>query len=552
MYSSFWSSGKQIKNGKFTIENILGCGGFGVVYLAKENISGKLVALKTPNSLAQSHNNFSQFQENFVNEALCLSRCHHPHIVRVHPQLFQEEGLWCMVMDYIEGNNLGDYIHKHGQLTETEAIKIISKIGAALSFIHHQGILYRDVKPLNIMLRNNDLLSPILLDFGTAIEFDTDIHHDFVTAFTQGYAPIEQYQYDDYKDSNSLGTWTDVYGLAATLYFLLSSQTPPPSIYRPLTDSDPLISPNTYNPNISKQVNSAILAGMELKPENRPPTIKEWLKLIDIVDTIVELDSFEDFRDDNQKINNNTYHDDSKEDNYKSQLQFKEEQITFYKQELEIKRKEHITLIGCIEKMSQPQELSLSDISSLRTTLNKLDLYKAKLADTDKDNGIRILKQFISYIVNNKYINRYISQITSKHNLENEIIKVLNRNDDFSLPEDEEKEISYIYCYLKLSLDSYSKKIDTQYIIRDYLSLAGIKIDRGDNYQQIINKFNQRVVFTLLDNIKLHLENTIVNISENNYQQGITMNFHAPTYGVAGKVKGNQNIDTSKQIKKNL
>lgn len=107
---SQWTPGQPLKGGKYIVEELLGFGGFGVTYRAREYSSGQLIAIKTLNALQQNKPNFAAIQEKFVNEAMCLASCRHPHIVKVYPQLFQHDGLWCMVMEYIEGQDLASYL----------------------------------------------------------------------------------------------------------------------------------------------------------------------------------------------------------------------------------------------------------------------------------------------------------------------------------------------------------------------------------------------------------------------------------------------------------
>jgi serine/threonine protein kinase len=149
----FWTPNQSLKKGKFIVKKVLGSGGFGVTYSAIEQRTGKLVAIKTLNPVQQSQGDFAEKQEQFLNEALRLRGCNHPYIVKVH-ELIQEDGLWGMVMEYIDGEDLGVYVDKHGQLSESEALRYIDQVGQALKYVHQQGFLHRDVKPSNIILRN--------------------------------------------------------------------------------------------------------------------------------------------------------------------------------------------------------------------------------------------------------------------------------------------------------------------------------------------------------------------------------------------------------------
>ena len=273
----YWNQGEELNHGKYVVEKLLGSGGFGVTYKIKHTSNNKLFALKTLNLEAQNRSDFEQLQVKFINEAIALASCRHPHIVRVHPQVFQQDGLWCMVMEYIAGGDLADYLVEHGKLTEDAAIVIITKVGKALSYVHQQGFLHRDIKPANILLRKSDL-SPVLIDFGLAREYASGKKISMTNSKTEGYAPIEQYQ-----RNGNFGAWTDVYALAATLYALLTGRSPIPSEFRKQVASNILIPPKQHNPEISDRNNEAILKGMELEPGDRPQSVLEWLKLLDSI-----------------------------------------------------------------------------------------------------------------------------------------------------------------------------------------------------------------------------------------------------------------------------
>lgn len=267
-----WVTGQQLKDGKYIIDGLLGMGGFGVTYRAIEQPTGKLVAIKTLNFRSQRKSNFAELQEKFLSEAMRLAMCRHDHIVKVHPQLFQEDGLWCMVMECIEGQDLDSYINEHGVLSESEGLRIIKQIGDALTVVHNQGFLHRDVKPHNIILRSNTL-DAVLIDFGLAREFTPNQVQSHSNDKTQHFAPIEQYEIRAER-----GAYTDVYALAATLYVLLTKELPVPANIRQC--NIPLDPPKQYNPRISDRVNSAILKGMALQPKDRPQSVQEWLELL--------------------------------------------------------------------------------------------------------------------------------------------------------------------------------------------------------------------------------------------------------------------------------
>ncbi|MDJ0580439.1 serine/threonine-protein kinase [Crocosphaera sp.] len=262
------NAGEKLQNGRYTINSILGAGGFGITYLATENSSNEQIAIKTLNATVQGRADFLDLQNKFIKEAFLLAKCSHPHIVTVH-NVFDEDGLWYMVMEYIKGDDLAVYLQKNGVLSEASALPIIQQIGEALSYIHSMGFLHRDVKPNNILLSINIAK---LIDFGIAREFTAGETRTHTNYRTDGYSPPEQYEERAKRD-----VYTDVYALAATLYNLLTDEVPIPAQFRSYATLPP---PQKFNNKISDRTNNAILKGMELQPENRPQTIQEFLDLL--------------------------------------------------------------------------------------------------------------------------------------------------------------------------------------------------------------------------------------------------------------------------------
>ncbi|WP_427158271.1 GUN4 domain-containing protein [Aliinostoc sp. HNIBRCY26] len=278
-----WQPDQKINNGRFIIQGKpLGSGGFGITYKALEPSTGKLYAIKTLNQQMQLRSDFAEQQIKFINEALTIKGFDHPHILKVH-EVIQEGELFGVVMEYIDGVTLFQYVQDKGQLSETEALLYINQIGQALELIHQKGHLHRDIKPQNIILRQHQQ-EAVLIDFGLTRNLATQ---SMTNSFTQGYAPIEQY-----RRKGNFGTHTDVYALAATLYYLLTAdglkkeeeEHPVPALNRKY-DNEPLPEPRSYNSQISQRVNDAIFKGMELEPEERTPTVLEFRQNLGLVNS---------------------------------------------------------------------------------------------------------------------------------------------------------------------------------------------------------------------------------------------------------------------------
>jgi len=267
-----WASGQPVKNGQYTIQKEIGQGGFGITYRATDS-KGQRFVIKTLNDTVQRRYDFDKFQQDFLNEALRLARCTHRHIVKIY-EVFQEGWLWCMVMEYIDGEDLANRVVNRGTLPEPEALGYIQQIGEALAVVHRNGLLHRDIKPQNIMLRAGKS-EAVLIDFGIAREFTPNLTQTHTEFLTHGFAPIEQYDRRAKRDACS-----DIYALAATLYTILTGEEPTPAPN--IAAGKPLTPPKQHNPSISDRVNRAILKGMALQAKDRPQSVREWLELLGV------------------------------------------------------------------------------------------------------------------------------------------------------------------------------------------------------------------------------------------------------------------------------
>lgn len=269
------TAGKVLQNGKYILGNTIGQGGFGITYKATHNYLGQTVVIKTLNEELRREGYFERFQQQFVAEAQRLAKCQHPNIVRVL-DFFEEEGQSFIVMDYIPGLTLAELVVPGKSLPEAQAIRYIRQIGSALKVVHQNGLLHRDVKPQNI-IRREGTETVILIDFGIAREFTPGVTQTHTGVLSAGYAPIEQYLPQARRSPA-----TDVYALAATLYFLLTGQ---PPVAAALRDRISLPNPSQINPNINQQTEHAILRGMEMEAVKRPQTVENWLSLLPNTET---------------------------------------------------------------------------------------------------------------------------------------------------------------------------------------------------------------------------------------------------------------------------
>jgi serine/threonine protein kinase len=265
-----WTPGQGLNGDRYIIEGKLGEGGFGVTYLAQKAQNTQRVVIKTLKDELLSDLNFARYRENFLKEALTLSLCRHPNIVQID-NYFIDGDLPCIAMEYVAGENLLKWVEQRGFLSESEALNYIRKVGEALIIVHEKGLLHRDIKPENIMVRDNQ--DAVLIDFGLARGFIPDHTQQMTYGLTYGFAPPEQY-----GEIGRFAEYTDVYALAATLYYLLTRTPPTAAFMRAF--NDPLKPPSQINPNISDAVHWAIMKGMEMDETNRPKSVQKWLAML--------------------------------------------------------------------------------------------------------------------------------------------------------------------------------------------------------------------------------------------------------------------------------
>ncbi|BAY52776.1 serine/threonine protein kinase [Thermostichus vulcanus NIES-2134] len=264
------SVGTTLQGGKYHLDALLSQGGFGVTYRATHTLLHQPVVLKTLNLQQEPPKRIHDLGERFIQEAQRLAQFNHPHIVRVS-DCFIEGGRPFIVMDYIPGRTLAQVIQEEGPLPEKTALHYIRQVASALELVHEHGLLHRDVKPDNIMLREGTD-QVVLIDFGIAREYTTGVTETNTGLVSAGYAPVEQY-----LPRHQWTPATDVYALAATLYALLAGRPPVASILR---DRVPLEDLRQFQPNLSQRTIDAIEAGMALDVRERPQTVRAWLQLL--------------------------------------------------------------------------------------------------------------------------------------------------------------------------------------------------------------------------------------------------------------------------------
>ena len=267
----------------FEFHRVLGQGGFGITYLGWNMALDIPVAIKEylPSDLAtresdmsvvpqssQAASDFAWGLDRFLDEARTLARFDHRHIIKVH-HFFQAHGTAYIVMEYAEGETLSSFLQNRGMLTEAELKAILSPILDGLEVVHRADFLHRDIKPGNIIIRDEDH-SPVLLDFGAARQAISTKSRSITSIITPGYAPIEQY-----SSRGDQGPWTDIYALGAVCYHALTGQVPEDATERVVHDAlMPLVEQCAGQ--ASGEFLSTIDRALHVDKANRPQSIADW------------------------------------------------------------------------------------------------------------------------------------------------------------------------------------------------------------------------------------------------------------------------------------
>ena len=268
---------------EYELVRVLGFGGFGLTYLGFDHHLDKAVALKEylPSDIAARSSDYSvgpqasSFREDFewglrrfLDEARTLARFDHRQIVKVH-QFFEAHGTAYIVMEYAEGETLTELLARQGVLSETELLGIVLPLLDGLEVVHRTNVLHRDIKPGNIIVRDEDG-SPVLLDFGSARQAIGAKSRSVTSVVTPGYAPIEQY-----STRGDQGPWTDLYALGGVCYRALTGQVPEDATDRMLDDR--LVSVGALcRGRVSAGVAGAIDWALAVNKDDRPQSVGAW------------------------------------------------------------------------------------------------------------------------------------------------------------------------------------------------------------------------------------------------------------------------------------
>lgn len=270
--------------GRYVIQEVLGQGGFGITYLGIDKLYGNKVAIKEyyPQKIAmrkaqyedvvtvtsiEEKNNYDKGKKRFLDEAQVMARFNKNEGIVKILDFFEANNTAYIVMEYLEGITLKQYLGKYGVIQFRNLIEMMLPLLEALIEIHSQGLIHRDISPDNIMVQHNSKLK--LMDFGTARDYTESGNKSLTVILKPGYAPPEQYQTHGVQ-----GPWTDIYALCATIYKCLTGITPPDAIASVMDDK--FKEPDQLDGKLSPDIKKILWKGMNIFPEERYQDIVEF------------------------------------------------------------------------------------------------------------------------------------------------------------------------------------------------------------------------------------------------------------------------------------
>ena len=277
---------------EYRLDAVLGAGGFGITYRAYDAHLDKFVAIKeylpvefatrTEASTVVPHSNadaqdYHWGLTRFLDEARTLARFDHPHLNKVH-RFFESNGTAYMVLEYVEGETLADRLTRERQLPEESLQRLLEEVLSGLGVMHDAGYVHRDIKPGNLMLREEDG-SAVVLDFWAARQAVGQRSKAITSILTPGYAPVEQYD----GKVDRVGAWTDIYALGMVAYRCISGigdSELPDAVARMLahTRGEGALLPaieagkGKYNAKLLEAIDWA----MEVDEDDRPQSVGAW------------------------------------------------------------------------------------------------------------------------------------------------------------------------------------------------------------------------------------------------------------------------------------
>ena len=265
-----FKAGTLLQDGRYVIDVALGRGCFGATYRAMHTNLVQPVAIKTLDDCLRESERYEDFKRQFIEQARRLANCPTPHLPRLL-DIFEEDDRPFVVMGYVPGSTLAQLVKSGQPMPVDRALSYIRQVGAALSSIHAEGLLHRDIQP-DHAIRQFGTDRIITIDIGFTRDFTAGIRQTHSNLLAAGYAAPEQYDCDGAR-----AVATDVYSLAALLYFLLTGTAP---IAAPLRDRLPLPAVRKLNSGVSAELEAAIESGLAIDADARPASIDTFLSTL--------------------------------------------------------------------------------------------------------------------------------------------------------------------------------------------------------------------------------------------------------------------------------
>ena len=283
----------------YTVEQVLGQGGFGITYKVSALIRVDNVTIRTSFAVKEffmkescerdSHDSVcysspvkdkvEESKRDFLAEAQRLNKISLEHLNLIHVnEVFEANNTVYYVMEYLDGGSLRNYVRQHGALSEHEALEMMNPIFKAVDFLHQNRMIHLDIKPDNIMLKrdaDSGKIIPVLIDFGLSKHYDKNgkpTSSIRILGCSDGYAPMEQY-----VGINTFTPQADVYALAATLLFTLTGKDP---VIATELSKEKIV--NSLPGSVSSKVKEAIVSAMKMRKEERTQEVRSLLNSLDV------------------------------------------------------------------------------------------------------------------------------------------------------------------------------------------------------------------------------------------------------------------------------
>jgi serine/threonine protein kinase len=259
--------------GNYDLLDKIAEGGMGAIHRGRDRRSGEIVAIKImPPHMAANPVLLKRFEQEFR----AASRLDHPNIVRALD--YGDTGSSpFLVMEFVDGESLGQKIERNGRMPEAEAIRLIAQVAQGLHRAHKQNLVHRDVKPDNILIRSDGVAK--LADLGLVKEADTDLN---LTRTGRGLGTPHFMAPEQFRNAKGADVRCDIYSLGATLYMMVTGELPfkssgPLDAWMKKIQND-LVPPREIVPELSERVNWAILRAMSADADMRPKTCREFVE----------------------------------------------------------------------------------------------------------------------------------------------------------------------------------------------------------------------------------------------------------------------------------